>query len=114
MSLRSKLLSTGVRIYNGTPEVPLSGPALFLRISRVAPTRKRSKPRIVSSLVLVRPGIEDYIVKELISDMELEPEAAVEKALDIARRGQVQAIYLNGDLERVPPPQLISKANDVA
>ena len=98
VSLKAKLLNSGVRVYKGTPTLPLAEPALFIGISR---TVERSRDRVVASLSIARPTARGYEIKELISDMELEAEAAVEKAIDIAMRGDVKLIYLNADPEKL-------------
>ena len=36
---------------------------------------------------MVRPGPGDYVIKELIPDMELDAQAALDKAIAIAKRG---------------------------
>ena len=51
---------------------------------------------------MARPGPQGYVVKELIPDMDLEPQAALDKAVAIAKRGGVGEIYLNADLARLP------------
>lgn len=90
----------GVRITQGTPTEPLSRPALLLRIERVtAPGRP---VRTVASLWMARPRPGTYVIKELIREMDLDAQAAVDKAVAIARRGDVTEIYLNADLERLP------------
>ena len=48
----------------------------------------------------------DYVIKELIPDMELGPQAALDKAIAIAKRGDVATIYLNADLAHLPKLQL--------
>ena len=55
---------------------------------------------------MVRPGRGDYVIKELIPDMELGPQAAVDKAIAIAKRGDVATVYLNADLNNLPKPRL--------
>jgi hypothetical protein len=102
VGLKSKLLAGGIQVYNGTPRLPLAAPALFLRVARVRATAQRSYT--IASLHLARPGSNGYLIKELISDMQLAPEAAVEKAVDIALRGDVHVIYLNANLDRLPMP----------
>lgn len=102
MGLKTKLLTSQVRVYKGTPRHPLSAPALFLTIRRI----KQSPKEVitVATLTLARPSGQSYMIKELLTDMQLAPEAAVEKAVDIAQRGQVHAIYLNADLDKLPLP----------
>jgi hypothetical protein len=51
---------------------------------------------------MARPGRQGYVVKELIPDMELEPQAALDKAVAIAKRGEVIEVYVNADLDRLP------------
>lgn len=101
MSLKGKLLHSGVRVFKGTPALSLSEPALFLGISRSGP---KGRKRVVASLTIVRPNAKGYMIKELIADMGLEPEAAVEKAIDIAVRGDIKMLYLNADLNRLRLP----------
>lgn len=96
----STRIVNGVRITQGTPTVPLDGPALFLRIARVSEPDKAE--RTVASLLMARPRPGSYVIKELIQEMDLEPQAAVEKAVAIAQRGNVSDIYLNADLDRLP------------
>jgi hypothetical protein len=65
-----------------------------------------SKPgepvRTRASLSMARPSPQGYVIKELIPDMELEPQAAVDKAVAIAKRGEVREIFVNADLDRLP------------
>jgi hypothetical protein len=72
---------------------------LFLRLLRVG---EGKNVRTRATLLMVRPGPADYVVKELIPDMDLEPQAAVEKTIAIAKRGEVGVVYLNADIERIP------------
>jgi hypothetical protein len=51
---------------------------------------------------MVRPGTGDYVIKELIPDMELDAEAALDKAVAIAKRGDAAVVYLNADLAKIP------------
>lgn len=80
--------------------MPLSEPALFVGIA--ARARGGFAENVVASLSSVRPGVGGYSVKELISDMELGPQAAMEKAIDIAIRGEIRFIYINADLALLP------------
>jgi hypothetical protein len=100
VGLRAKLLSGRVRVHRGTPRTPLTASALFLTVTRVkeAPNRRR----VIATLSMARPAANGYLIKELMSDMQLEPEAAVEKAIDIALRGGIRDIYLNADLAHLP------------
>lgn len=93
----------GVRIIRGTPTSPLQRPTLFLRVWRVAPSEgTNGPPRSYAALTMARPGGEGYIVKDLMSDMELAPKEAVDKAVAIARRGDVGEIYVNADMSKLP------------
>jgi len=100
MSRASTVIKEGVRIIQGTPAAPLQKPTLFLSV------RRHSVPgqptRTTASLSMARPGRAGYVIKELIADLELDPKAAVEKAVAIARRGDVEEIYLNADLSKLP------------
>ena len=58
--------------------------------------------RTRATLFMVRPGPGDYVIKELIPDMELDPKAALEKAVAIAKRGDAAVVYLNADLAKIP------------
>jgi hypothetical protein len=79
---------------------------LFLRLWK---TTQAGKPeRTWASLLMARPGHGRYVVKELITDLEMDPKAALDKAVAIARRGDVTEIYVNADLARLP--QLPSSA----
>jgi hypothetical protein len=72
---------------------------LFLRLWRVA---EGKQVRTRATLSMVRPGITDYVIKELIPDMELEIKAALEKAIAIAKRGDASVVYVNADLTKLP------------
>lgn len=96
----SSVVKEGIRVVQGTPTKPLAGPTLFLRVLRIgAPGRGQ---RTVASLSVARPGATNYVIKELIPDMELDPKAALEKAIAIAKRGDVAEVYLNADLAKLP------------
>jgi hypothetical protein len=94
------LVKDGVRIIQGTPQAALERATLFLYLWRVnkpdAPVETRA------TLSMARPSRDGYLIKELIPDMELDPHAALDKAVAIARRGEVQEIYVNADLSRLP------------
>jgi hypothetical protein len=90
----------GVRVIQGTPVEPLTRATLFLRLWRVPGPKNTEVTR--AALWMVRPGRGDYVIKELIPDMELGPQAALEKAVAIAKRGDVATVYLNADLDRLP------------
>ncbi|HEX7080527.1 MAG TPA: hypothetical protein VF329_05895 [Gammaproteobacteria bacterium] len=96
----SMVMKDGVRVIQGTPTSPLKGPALFLRLWRVAPPGE--KPRTLASLAMARPARTGYIVKDLIADMELGPKEALDKAVAIAKRGDVSEVYVNADLSKLP------------
>lgn len=100
MSQGSMVMKEGVRVVQGTPDAPLRGPALFLRIRRVAVPGK--PPRTTASLSTARPGHAGYVIKTLIDDMELGPKEALEKAIAIAKRGDVAEVYINADLSKLP------------
>lgn len=86
----------------GTPTAPITAPTLFLRLWRVGEGKQL---RTRATLFMVRPGPGDYVVKELIPDMELDAQAALDKAIAIAKRGDASVIYLNADLARIPKPR---------
>jgi hypothetical protein len=101
----TKAVKDGIQVIQGTPTAPLTGPTLFLRLWRV---QEGKEERTRASLFLVRPGAADYIVKELIPDMELEAQAALDKAVAIAKRGDASVLYLNADLSRIPKQRNIA------
>lgn len=105
VSLKGKLLQSGVRVFKGTPTLPLAEPALFVGITS---TTEGRRTKVVASLTIARPTAKGYQIKELISDMELSAEAAVEKAIDIAMRGDIKLIYLNANLEKLRLPVPVS------
>ena len=92
-------VKNGVQVIQGTPTQPITRPTLFLRLLRVG---EGKNARTRATLFMVRPGPTDYVVKELIPDLDLEPQAALEKTIAIAKRGEVNVVYLNADLERIP------------
>ena len=96
----SKLVKDGVQVIQGTPTEPITRATLFLRLWRTPGPKKTEVTR--ATLSMVRPGRTDYVIKELIPDMELGPQAALDKAVAIAKRGDVATIYLNADLARLP------------
>ncbi len=100
----SMVTRSGVRVIQGTPRAPLERPTLFLRMWRSAPPGEA--PRTLAALGMARPGRGGYVIKELIGEMELAPADAVEKAVAIARRGDVTEVYVNADLSRLPQPKL--------
>ena len=102
LGLKTKLMSGQIRVYKGTPKLPLAAPALFL--SLVKARGPGNETLSVATLSMARPVSAGYVIKELMADMQLEPKAAVEKAVDIALRGQVKAIYLNAKLDELPLP----------
>jgi hypothetical protein len=95
----AKTVKDGVQVIQGTPTQPITRPTLFLRLLRVG---EGKNVRTRATLYMVRPGPADYVVKELIPDLDLEPQAALEKTIAIAKRGEVGVVYLNADLERIP------------
>lgn len=100
----SKLVKDGVQVIQGTPKEPITRATLFLRLWRAPGPKKTEVTR--ATLSMVRPGRTGYVVKELIPDMELGPQAALDKAIAIAKRGDVATIYLNADLARLPKQRL--------
>ena len=102
MSQGSKLNRDGIRIIQGTPTVPLVRSTLFLRMWRITTPGEPVQTR--ATLSMARPGGNAYVIKELIPDMELDPHAALDKAVAIAKRGEVAEIYVNADLSRLPRP----------
>jgi hypothetical protein len=100
MTQGSTLIRDGVRIIQGTPTAPLRSATLFLSMWRVSKPGEPARTR--AALSMARPGPQGYVVKELIPDMELEAQAALDKAVAIAKRGEVPEIYLNADLNRLP------------
>lgn len=96
---RSNALKDGVQVIRGTPTAPITSPTLFLCIWQV---NEDKHVRTRSTLFMVRPGPGDYVIKELIPDMELDVKAALEKAVAIAKRGGVSVVYLNADLAKLP------------
>jgi hypothetical protein len=103
----SKNVKGGVKVIQGTPTAPITSPTLFLRLWRV---KEGKEVRTRATLFMVRPGPGDYVIKELIPDMELEPKAALEKAVAIAKRGDAAVVYLNADLARIPRARSVVNA----
>jgi hypothetical protein len=95
----TKAVKDGIEVIQGTPTAPLTAPTLFLRLWRV---KEGKQQRTRATLFLVRPGVSDYVIKELIPDMELDAPAALDKAVAIAKRGDTSVLYLNADLDRIP------------
>jgi hypothetical protein len=102
MPKSGKIVMDGVNVIQGTPAQPIAQPTLFLRMWRV--THPGKPQRTYASLHMVRPSRGDYVIKELLPDMELGPQAALDKAVAIAKRGEVADIYVNADLSRLPRP----------
>ena len=91
----------GVRVIQGTPSRALTGPTLFLNMWKVT---KPAEPDVtMASLSMARPGISGYIVKNLIPELECSPMDALDKAVAVANRGDVSVVYVNADLEKLPP-----------
>ncbi|HEX7235571.1 MAG TPA: hypothetical protein VF405_01340 [Gammaproteobacteria bacterium] len=95
----TKTLKDGVEVIRGTPTAPITSQTLFLRIWQV---NEGKQVRTRATLFMVRPGPGDYVIKELIPDMELDVKAALAKAIAIAKRGGVTVVYLNADLAKIP------------
>jgi hypothetical protein len=96
----SKVVKDGVQVIQGTPTEPILRATLFLRLWRVPGPKKTEVTR--AALSMVRPGRGEYVIKELIPDMDLGPQAALEKAIAIAKRGDVATVYLNADMSQLP------------
>lgn len=103
MAQGSRLVRDGVQVIQGTPTEPITQATLFLRLWRVSV--EGGADRTFASLYMGRPGRGDYVIKELIPDMELGPQAAIDKAVAIAKRGDVSVVYLNADLTKLPRPR---------
>jgi hypothetical protein len=73
----SKAVKDGVQVIQGTPTVPITAPTLFLRLWRVG---EGKQARTRATLFMVRPGLTDYVIKELIPDMELDAQAAARES----------------------------------
>jgi hypothetical protein len=99
----SKAVKDGVQVIQGTPTAPITSPTLFLRLWRA---RDGKEIRTRATLFMVRPGPGDYVIKELIPDMELDAKAALEKAIAIAKRGDASVVYLNADLAKIPQARI--------
>jgi hypothetical protein len=103
----SKAVKDGVQVIQGTPTAPITGPTLFLRLWKVT---EGKQVRTRATLFMVRPGPSDYVIKELIPDMELDAQAALDKAIAIAKRGDAAVVYLNADLARIPKARAAANA----
>lgn len=101
----STAVKDGVQVIQGTPKAPITSATLFLRLWKVT---EGKQVRTRATLFMVRPGATDYVIKELIPDMELEAEAALEKAIAIAKRGDASVVYLNADLARIPKARSVA------
>jgi hypothetical protein len=99
----AKAVRDGVQVIQGTPTAPLASPTLFLRLWRV---NEGKEVRTRATLFMVRPGPTDYVIKELIPDMELDAQAALDKAVAIAKRGDAAVVYLNADLAKIPKARI--------
>jgi hypothetical protein len=100
MAQGSTLVRDGVRIIEGTPTTPLHAATLFLSMWRVSKPGEETRTR--AALSMARPGPKGYVIKELIPDMELGAQAALDKAIAIAKRGDASVVYLNADLTQIP------------
>jgi hypothetical protein len=58
--------------------------------------------RTFASLTVARPRSGGYVIKELIPALETPPKAALDKAVAVAKRGDVVDIFVNADLGRLP------------
>ncbi len=102
-----KVVRDGINVTQGTPTEPINKATLFLRVWRV--TEPGKPQRTLASLYMVRPSRGQYVVKELIPDMELGPQAALDKAVAIAKRGDVADVYVNADLSNLPQIKSFAK-----
>jgi hypothetical protein len=108
MSQQGKtLVKDGIQVVQGTPTAPVTRPTLFLRLWRVT---EGKETRTRATLFMVRPGPGEYVIKELIPDMELDAQAALDKAVAIAKRGDASVVYLNADLNKIPRPRNVLTA----
>jgi hypothetical protein len=103
----AKAVRDGVQVIQGTPAEPITRPTLFLRLLKVS-DGKRERTR--ATLFMVRPRGGDYVIKELIPDLELEPQAALAKTIAIAKRGEVGVVYLNAELDKIPKRRVAARA----
>jgi hypothetical protein len=101
----ARAVKEGVQVIQGTPTAPIMSPTLFLRLWRI---NEGKEVRTRATLFMVRPGPTDYVIKELIPDMELDAQAALDKAVAIAKRGGASVVYLNADLAKIPKARLVS------
>jgi hypothetical protein len=108
MPAGSTVVRQGVQVIQGTPQRALERPTLFLRMWK--DTEAGQPPRTFMTLAMARPGLRGYVIKDLIPQMESPPQAALDKAVAIARRGDVTEIYLNADLTRLPALPLAAGA----
>jgi hypothetical protein len=99
----SKAVRDGVEVIQGTPATPITRATLFLDLRRI---KQGKTERTRAALFMVRPGTAGYVVKELIPDMELDAQAALDKAVAIAKRGDVATIHLNAELDKIPKRRL--------
>jgi len=99
----SKAVKDGVQVIQGTPTAPIVSPTLFLRLWRVT---EGKQVRTRATLFMVRPGVTDYVIKELLADMGLEAQAALDRAVASAKRGDASVVYLNADLAKIPKTRI--------
>jgi hypothetical protein len=97
---KGSAVKEGVRIIQGTPALPLERATLFLRMWKVEAPGKPA--RTLASLSMARPSAAGYVIKDLIPEIDTPPQAALDKAVAIAKRGDVGEIYLNADLSELP------------
>jgi hypothetical protein len=91
-----KVVKDGINVTQGTPTEPIERPTLLLRMWRV--TAPGAPARTLASLHMVRPRRGEYVIKE-----------AVDKAVAIAKRGDVLDIYVNADLSSLPLIKSVAK-----
>ena len=95
------MVMDGVRVIQGTPSKSLSGPTLFLSMWKVS--RPSEPDATMAALAMARPGTDGYIVKDLIPEHECPPKEALDKAVAVATRGDVTEVYVNANLDELPP-----------
>src|SRR5262249_2848256 len=67
----AKVVKDGIEVVQGTPTGPITRSTLFLRLWKAQGPKNNEVTR--AALFMVRPGRGEYVVKELIPDMELGP-----------------------------------------
>jgi len=100
MAQAATVVMEGVKVIQGTPSGSLTGPTLFLNMWKVI---KPDEPDVtMASLRMARPGVDGYIIKDLIPELTCPPKQALDKAVAIANRGDVSEVYVNADMDNLP------------